>query len=89
MKKDENLISLELQRYEKQIKEIQDSLESINLLEIEDIEERLKSTMTKENILKNLAPLLVILRDLKADAKVKNGDIKGSKNLSPLEDGSL
>jgi hypothetical protein len=82
-------IALELERYEKQIKEIQDALESIKLLEIEDLEERLKAIIAKENALKNLGPLIDQLDVLRNKNKIKQDDIKGSKNLSPLEDGTL
>lgn len=82
-------VSSELARLELQVADILSSLESVKLLEIEDIEARMKATQLKVNIQLKLPELIGALEILRNKAKVNTEDIKGSKNLSPLEDGTL
>lgn len=84
-----SLISKELIKFEKQVAEIQDALESINLKSIEDIEERLKAINSKIAAQLKLPQLLSALEDLKNKHQVRADAIKGNKSFSPLEDGTL
>lgn len=84
-----SLIARELEKFQKQIEEIQSALESINLMTIEDVEERLKAINAKVMIGLKMPQLLAALDDLKNRAKLKSEDIKGSKDISPLEGGML
>lgn len=89
MEENKSLIDSELARYEKQVKEIQDALESIKLMEIEDAEERLKAIIAKQNAMLKLPSLLNSLEELRSKHKLKSEDVKGNRFLSPLEDGTL
>lgn len=82
-------IDPELAKYEKQIREIDVVLDSINPLTIEDTEERLKALKLKMEILVKKEPLMDALNRLREKDKLKTDQIKGNKNISPLEDGSL
>jgi len=84
-----SLIARELEKFQKQVEEIQSALESINLMTIEDVEERLKAINAKVTIGLKVPQLLAALDDLKNRAKLKSEDIKGSKDISPLEGGML
>lgn len=84
-----SLINPELIRFTNQVNEILAAMESINLLKIEDIDERLKSTKTKLEIGLKLPILLGALDDLRNKAKLKAEDVKGNKNISLLESGAL
>lgn len=86
---DVSLIDRELTRYSAQVNEILASLESINLLSIQDPEDRLKATISKQNVALKLPILLQGLDDLRTRAKLKSEDIRGSKNISLLESGAL
>lgn len=86
---DVSLIDRELTRYSAQVNEILASLESINLLSIQDPEDRLKATISKQNVALKLPILLQGLDDLRTKAKLKSEDIRGSKNISLLESGAL
>lgn len=84
MKDKKGLITLELEKFEIQINEIEKSLESIKLFDIEDPEDRLKATIAKQSALKNHAGLLDALYDLrKKDQEVK--EKSDNSKLSPLE----
>lgn len=83
-----SLIEKELKRFEKQIEDIYKGIESINLIDIEDIETRLRAAVAKQNALKGLPVLLAQLEELR-NKKLKQDDIKGSTILSPLDDGTL
>lgn len=85
----ESSISNELRRHEATIREIQDSIDSVKLLQIEDAEDRLKATIAKQTALKNMGPLLKDLEDMRNRNKVNLDDVKGNKSLSPLENGTL
>jgi len=82
-------IDPELVKYEKQIREIDIVLDSINPLTIDDTEERLKALKLKMEILVKKEPLMDALNRLREKDKLKTDQIKGNKNISPLEDGSL
>lgn len=84
-----SLIDAELHRFSNQVNEILLSMESINLLTIQDPEERLKATNTKLGIGLKLPLLISALDDLRNKAKLKAEDIKGSKDISLLESGIL
>lgn len=84
-----SLIQQELDRFQNQVNDILAAMESINLVSIQDAEERLKATNTKVMISLKLPQLLASLDDLKNRAKLKSEDIKGSKDISPLEGGML
>ena len=86
---EETNIDPELAKYEKQINEIYTVLESINPLAILDTEERLKATKLKMEILTKMEIPLGILDRLRSKDKLKTEQIKGNKDISPLEDGSL
>lgn len=85
---EQSIISRELEMVEKQLKDIHEALESVNLSDISDPEERLKMAKTKQDVLKGQGPILLMLEDLRT-RRVKEKDIKGNKSLSPLEDGML
>ncbi len=87
--KEVSLIASELERFQRQVNEILAAMESINLLSITEVEDRLSATKTKLEIGLKLPMLLTALDDLKNRAKLKSEDIKGNKSLSPLEDGTL
>lgn len=82
-------IDEELQKFENNIVQINLVLDSINPLSIIDIEERAKILKLKMDILYKLPPLLASLDNLREKKKIKDSQIKGNKDLSPLEDGSL
>lgn len=82
-------IDEELQKFENNIAQINLVLDSINPLSIIDIEERAKILKLKMDILYKLPPLLASLDNLREKKKIKDSQIKGNKDLSPLEDGSL
>lgn len=82
-------IAKELERYQAQIDELYEALESIKLKEIADPEDMLKAALGKQNLMLKLPQLLIELENLKNRNKVKTDDIKGNKTLSPLEDGTL
>lgn len=82
-------IAKELTRYQRQIDELYDALESIKLKEIADPEDMLKAALGKQNLMLKLPQLLIELENLKNRNKIKTDDIKGNKTLSPLEDGTL
>ncbi len=82
-------IAKELARYQRQIDELYDALESIKLKEISDPEDMLKAALGKQNLMLKLPQLLIELENLKNRNKIKTDDIKGNKTLSPLEDGTL
>lgn len=84
-----SLISRELSRYQAQIDELYDALESIKLKDILDPEDMLKAALGKQNLLLKLPLLIAELDNLKNRNKIKTDDIKGNKTLSPLEDGTL
>lgn len=84
-----SLVDQELIRFTKQVNEILGAMESINLLRIEDVEERLKSIKTKLEIGLKLPLLIAALDDLRNRAKLKAENIKGNKDISLLESGAL
>lgn len=86
---DVSLIHKELQRFEKEVESILKSIESIDLLTIEDTEERLKATNMKVTISIKLPQLLASLDDLRNKAKLKTEQIKGNKDISLWESGAL
>ncbi len=88
-KESEGLIDHELLKFELQVKEIQDALETIKFDLILDVEDRLKAINSKIVALTKLGPLLTLLEDLRTKAKTKADQVKGGRDLSPLEDGSL
>lgn len=83
------IIDTELAKFEKNIKEIETILDSINPLAVADIEERAKVLKLKMDILYKLPPLYASLDTLRTKDKLKTEQIKGNKDISPLEDGSL
>lgn len=85
----DSLISVELIKFEEKINEIYDSLDSVNPLTIEEAEERLKAVKLKMDILQKLPVLLKALEDLRTSAKNRVEDIRGGKELSPLEEGLI
>lgn len=87
--KEVSIIAFELKRFENQIREIQDSLESILLADIEDIEERLRAIEKKTVVMLKLPTLLSALKELRTEDVLKAENIRGNKSISPLEDGSL
>ncbi len=89
MQEPKSNISIELTKYSKQIAEIQYALDSIKLMDIDDVLERLDATIKKETAMAKLAPLIIMLDEMRNKHKVVKNDIKGSKTLSPLEDGTL
>ena len=89
-KEEGSLLSKELVKFERQIAEIQDTLDDIKLKEVEGVEERLKATIAKIGALQKLPALLSALDDLRNKHLVRADGIKGKdKVLSPLEDGML
>lgn len=86
---DKSLIEPELRRYEEQIHQIYQVLDSVNPLAIQDIEERLKSVKLKADLLVKLPTLLKSLEDLRERNKLKSEQIRGARDVSPLEDGTL
>ncbi|TXH08750.1 MAG: hypothetical protein E6R03_17710 [Hyphomicrobiaceae bacterium] len=84
-----SLISKELARYQAQIDELFEALESIKLKDITDPEDKLKAALGKQNMMLKLPLLIAELDNLKNRNKIKTDDIKGNKTLSPLEDGTL
>jgi hypothetical protein len=84
-----SIISPELKRLEATIKKIQDAADTINPLEEEDVETRIKVILGLQKVAEGQPKLLMALEELRNKHKLKNEDIKGSKALSPLEDGSL
>lgn len=84
-----SLVDQELVRFTKQVNEILGAMESINLLRIEDVEERLKAIKTKLEIGLKLPLLIAALDDLRNRAKLKAENIKGNKDISLLESGAL
>ena len=84
-----SLVSKELSRYQKQIDELFEALESIKLKDIVDAEDKLKAALGKQNLMLKLPLLIAELDNLKNRNKIKTDDIKGNKSMSPLEDGTL
>lgn len=84
-----SLIKKELDRFQKQVDELFQVLESVVLLEIEDPEDRLKAADGKLKIQKQLPQLLLELDNLKNREQTKSEDVRGSASLSPLENGLL
>lgn len=84
-----NPIEHEIVRFEKEIKDLQDALNSIHLMEIEDPFTRLKMATDKATLLGKMPKLLEDLRILKLDAPVKADNIRGEQELSPLALGQL
>lgn len=89
-----SIIEVELKKYENQVNEIYDILNDIKLKEIDDIEDRLKATSQKMKILEQLPSLLEkleILRNKDKERKneINKKNIKGNKDLSLLEMGTL
>lgn len=87
--RDLSIIEEELNKFEQKIEEIYTSLDSVNPLSIPEPEERLKTVKLKMDILDKLPKLLKALSDLRENAKNKAEDIRGAKELSPLESGLL
>lgn len=86
---EESLIAKEVRKFEQQVAEIQDALESISLKGIADVEERLKAINSKITAQLKLPQLLNALDELKNKDKIRKEAIKGNKSFSPLEDGTL
>lgn len=84
----DSLISKELARFEFQLNEQFAVLESIDPMDIIDIENRLKASKLKIELLQKLPALMSQLDELKTkeDVKIK---AKGSRELSPVETGEL
>lgn len=82
-------IEPELKRFEKQVNELLKVLESVDLMTIDDMEDRLKAAQAKLKIQLDLPKVLSALDDLRNKAKLRAEDVKGNKSLSPLEDGTL
>jgi predicted nucleic acid-binding Zn-ribbon protein len=82
-------INKELARFEGQIKEMQDAIESVKLKSITDPEDLLKAITAKAKAMQLIPALLDELERMRNKSKVKTDDIKGNKTLSPLEDGTL
>jgi hypothetical protein len=89
MKEEKSNISKELKRLEVQIEKIYKAIESVDLLDIEDVDDRLRAAVAMQNALKGLPTILGSLEELRNKNKVSNNDIKGSAPLSPLDDGTL
>jgi hypothetical protein len=85
----ESLISSEINRFSTQLNEQFIVLESINPLLIIDIEDRLKASKLKIELLQKLPTIMGQLNDLKEKEKLKSQDIRGSRELSPLETDNL
>lgn len=84
----DSLISKELARFEFQLNEQFAVLESIDPMDILNIEDRLKASKLKIDLLQKLPALMSQLDELKTkeDIKIK---AKGSRGLSPAETGEL
>lgn len=82
-------IAKELQRYQRQVDELFEALEAIDLKKIEDPEDKLKAAKGKQDLMLKMPILIAELDNLKNRNKVKTDDIKGNKVLSPFEDGTL
>lgn len=84
----DSLISKELARFEFQLNEQFAVLESIDLMDILDVEDKLKASKLKIDLLQKLPALMSQLDELKTkeDIKIK---AKGSRELSPVETGEL
>lgn len=82
-------IAKELERYQRQVDELFEALEAIDLKKIEDPEDKLKAAKGKQDLMLKMPLLIAELDNLKNRNKVKTDDIKGNKVLSPLEDGTL
>lgn len=87
--KELSMIEEELNKFEQKIEEIYTSLDSVDPLSILEPEDRLKTVKLKMDILDKLPKLLKALSDLRENAKHKAENIRGSKELSPLESGLL
>lgn len=93
-KNKDNPIAYEVEVYEKQIKEIQDSLKSVVLVSIADEEARLKSTKTKLECMDKLGSVLLQLKELRKtrDEELSQADtkeVRGDVDLSPHEQGLI
>ncbi len=86
---DKTLIEPELKKFEKQLSEIDTALDSVNPMAVLDMEERLKLVDLKIRIMGKKPILLAALDSLRTKDKLKVEQIKGNKDISPLEDGSL
>lgn len=84
-----SLIESELQRFSRQVDEIFAALESVNLLAIEDANDRLKATKEKLALELKMPILLTALDDLRNRDKLKSESIKGNKDISLLESGEI
>jgi hypothetical protein len=82
-------IAPEQRRLEDMVRKILDSMDSIDPMEAEDLEEQLKLTLGLQKLAENMPKLLMALEELRNKHKLKKEDIKGNKSLSPLEDGTL
>lgn len=86
---DDSEISNEIRRFSAQLNEQFLVLESIKPIDIDDIEARLKASKLKIELMQKLPTLMAQLDELKNKEKVKKEQVRGSRDLSPVDDGSL
>lgn len=86
---EESPIAKELIKYQKQVNEIQNAIESVKLMEIEEMSKRLTATEKKLDLMMKLPQLLTALRDLKSSPELTAANVRGSTALSALDKGEL
>ncbi len=82
--KKETLIALELERFERKIKEFQDYLDSNNINNISDDMTRYKEIDTQRNLMKDIGTLLGQLGSLREQEEKSvstRGDVKINRRL--------
>lgn len=91
-KKDNNPIALELSKYEKKVKELQDYLEATPISNIADDSARHKEIDIQLKMMEKLPFYLSEIKKLKAiiqDGIDKISEVMGDSELSPIEQGII
>lgn len=85
----ESLVEPELARLNATIKEIQDAIDTIKLLQITDLEEKIKAINAKITFTAKMTPIIAQVEDLRSKNKLKQDKIRGKKDISLLESGEI
>jgi len=80
-KSKDNKVSLELERFEKKIKEYQDYLEKNNILKISDEGDRYKEISAQNSIMDKLPSWLKGLKELRENAEEKTPSTYGDAEI--------